>query len=69
MWVVVAPHRGDGIPYTEPVMLADVALKNLKPRPKPYKVTDRDGMYAHVSPSGTISFRYDYRLHGRDLPP
>ena len=46
-------------------MLTDVALKNLKPKAKPYKVTDRDGMYAHVSPSGAISFRYDYRLHGR----
>ncbi len=65
MWVVVAPHRVDGILLKEPVMLIDVALKNLRPRAKPYKVTDRDGMYAHVSPSGTISFRYDYRLHGR----
>lgn len=46
-------------------MLTDVALKNLRPKAKPYKVTDRDGMYAHVSPSGAISFRYDYRLHGR----
>ena len=46
-------------------MLTDIALKNLRPRAKPYKVTDRDGMYAHVSPSGAISFRYDYRLHGR----
>jgi integrase len=46
-------------------MLTDVALKNLKPKDKPYKVTDRDGMYAHVSTSGAISFRLDYRLHGR----
>ena len=33
-------------------MLTDVALKNLKPREKPYKVADRDGMYAYVSPGG-----------------
>jgi len=46
-------------------MLTDVALKNLKPREKPYKVTDRDGMYAYVSPGGAISFRFDYRMHGR----
>ena len=46
-------------------MLTDAALKNLKPKPKGYKVTDRDGMYVHVSPSGTISFRLDYRLNGR----
>ena len=46
-------------------MLTDVALKNLKPKDKPYKVTDRDGMYVHVAPSGTVTFRYDYRLHNR----
>ena len=46
-------------------MLTDVALKNLRAREKPYKVTDRDGMYAHVSPGGSISFRLGYRMHGR----
>ena len=46
-------------------MLTDVALKHLKPNDKPYKVTDRDGMYVHVSTSGTLTFRLDYRLHGR----
>ena len=46
-------------------MLTDVALKNLKPRAKPFKVSDRDGMYAHVSTSGLVTFRLDYRLNGR----
>lgn len=46
-------------------MLTDAALKSLRPKEKPYKVTDRDGMYAHVSPKGSISFRLDYRLNGR----
>jgi len=46
-------------------MLTDVALKNLKPREKAYKVTDRDGLYVHVSTSGTLTFRLDYRLNGR----
>lgn len=46
-------------------MLTDVAIKSLKPKEKPYKVTDRDGMYVHVSPGGTLSFRLDYRLNGR----
>jgi hypothetical protein len=46
-------------------MLTDVALKTLKGRTKPYKVTDRDGLYALVLPSGSITFRYDYRLNGR----
>lgn len=46
-------------------MLTDVALKNLKPQTKPFKVADRDGMYAHVSTSGLVTFRLDYRLNGR----
>jgi len=46
-------------------MLTDTALRNLRPQEKPYKVADRDGMYVHVAPSGAITFRYDYRLHGR----
>ena len=46
-------------------MLTDTALKNLKPQEAMYKVADRDGMYVTVSPAGTITFRYDYRLNGR----
>jgi len=46
-------------------MLTDLALRNLKPRATLYKVTDRDGMYVAISPTGSISFRYDYRINGR----
>jgi len=46
-------------------MLTDAALKSLKPKDKPYKVADRDGMYALVTVKGTVSFRLDYRLNGR----
>ena len=46
-------------------MLTDAALKHLKGKDKIYKVTDRDGMYVLVKPSGTLSFRLDYRMNGR----
>jgi len=46
-------------------MLTDTTLRHLRPQSKRYKVTDRDGMYALISPSGAISFRLDYRLNGR----
>src|SRR5258707_814727 len=46
-------------------MLTDTALRSLKPKEAPYKVTDRDGMYVTVSPKGTITFRYDYRHNSR----
>jgi hypothetical protein len=44
-------------------MLTDTALRNLKPKSKIYKASDRDGMYVTVSPGGTVTFRYDYRLN------
>ena len=46
-------------------MLTDTALKNLKPKEKPYNVADRDGMYVVVAPSGTITCRVDYRSNDR----
>uniref|UniRef100_A0A1I8AFC5 Core-binding (CB) domain-containing protein n=1 Tax=Steinernema glaseri TaxID=37863 RepID=A0A1I8AFC5_9BILA len=46
-------------------MLTDTALRNLKPKSKIYKASDRDGVYVTVSSSGTVTFRYDYRLNGR----
>ena len=46
-------------------MLTDLTLRNLKPRVTLYKVTDRDGMYVAITPTGSISFRFDYRINGR----
>lgn len=46
-------------------MLTDTAIKALRSQNKLYKVSDRDGMYVVVQPSGAIVFRYDYRFNGR----
>ena len=46
-------------------MLTDTRLRNLQPRDRLYKVHDRDGLYVAVTPSGGISFRYNYSIHGR----
>ncbi|MDM1717455.1 tyrosine-type recombinase/integrase [Thiopseudomonas alkaliphila] len=46
-------------------MLTDTKLRNIKPKDKLYKVNDRDGLYVAVTPAGTISFRYNYSLNGR----
>lgn len=46
-------------------MLTVFALRNLKPRATLYKVADRDGMYVAISPKGSMTFRYDYRINGR----
>lgn len=46
-------------------MLTDTKLRNLKPQDKLYKVNDRDGLYVAVTPAGSISFRYNYAINGR----
>ena len=46
-------------------MLTDLTLKALKPKDKGYKVSDKDGLYAYVSKTGAISFRYNYKINGR----
>ncbi len=46
-------------------MLTDAKLRSLKPQEKPYNVVDRDGLYIMVLSSGSISFRYNYRINGR----
>lgn len=46
-------------------MLTDTKLRTLKPKDKTYKLTDRDGLYVAVLPTGTVSFRYNYRINGR----
>jgi Arm DNA-binding domain len=46
-------------------MLTDAALRNIRPKSKSYKLTDRDGLYLLISPKGGIAFKYDYRFNGR----
>lgn len=45
-------------------MLSDTKAKAAPPKAKPYKVTDRDGLYLFVTPAGGKSWRYDYRIAG-----
>lgn len=46
-------------------MLTDTKIRSLKPQDKIYKVNDRDGLYVAVTPAGSISFRYNYSINGR----
>ena len=44
--------------------LTDTAIRNAKPRQKPYKMGDSQGMYLEVAPSGGKVFRLKYRFGG-----
>lgn len=46
-------------------MLTDTKLRALKPTGKLYKVPDRDGLYVAVTAAGSVSFRFNYRINGR----
>src|SRR5262245_48715378 len=45
--------------------LTDATLRALKPEDKPYEEYDGHGLVAEVRPTGTIVFRFRYRLNGR----
>lgn len=45
--------------------LSDTACRNAKSESRPYKLTDGEGLYLYVAPSGSKSWRCDYRLHGK----
>ena len=46
--------------------LTEAKLRELQPSERAYKVSDGgNGLYVVISPSGSRSFRYDYRLSGR----
>jgi len=46
--------------------LTDVAIRNAKPRAKPYKMGDSHGLFLLVQPSGGKLWRIKYRIHGRE---
>ena len=46
--------------------LTDTAIRATKPREKPYKVYDRDGLFLLVNPSGSKLWRWRYRFDGKE---
>lgn len=45
--------------------LSATALRNAKPKDKPYKMADGGGMYLLVKPNGGMYWRLDYRFEGK----
>lgn len=46
--------------------LTAISIKNARPRPKPYKLTDERALYLLVNPNGTKYWRLKYRHLGKD---
>ena len=47
---------------TIPGKLAATAVKNAKPKEKPYKMADGGGLYLLVNPNGKKYWRFKYRI-------
>jgi hypothetical protein len=46
--------------------LTDLNLRNLSTRDRPYKVSDGNGLYVLVSPTGLRAWRWKYRFASRE---
>lgn len=46
--------------------LSDAAVRNLKPRETQYKVSDFDGLFVLVKPTGARLWRFKYRIGGKE---
>jgi hypothetical protein len=50
-----------------PIMpLSDIKIRNLKSQDKPYKVSDFEGLFILVKVSGARSWRFKYRIDGKE---
>ena len=41
-------------------------FRALKPRDKPYKVSDFDGLFLNVKPTGSRLWQFKYRIGGKE---
>jgi integrase len=48
------------------MMLTNTAIKNAKPKEKPYKLTDGDGLYLLIKPNGGKYWRFKYMYLGKE---
>ena len=47
-------------------MLTDTAARSAKPGPKDYKLADAGGLYLFVTSKGHRSWRWKYRIEGKE---
>ncbi|WP_375447206.1 tyrosine-type recombinase/integrase [uncultured Fibrella sp.] len=46
--------------------LSDMQCRTAKPKAKPYKLADSEGLYLEILPSGRRYWKLKYRLHGKE---
>lgn len=48
------------------VPLSDMLVNKAKPKDKPYKLTDGDGLFLLATPTGGKLWRFKYRFEGKE---
>ncbi len=46
--------------------LSYITIRNAKPKEKPYKLADTEGMYLYIQPNGRKYWRFKYRFSGKE---
>src|SRR6267154_2375525 len=52
--------------YPMPISLSDAKARNAKPKAKPYKIADGEGLFLLISPSGGKYWRLKYFFAGKE---
>ncbi len=47
-------------------VLSDAKIRTIKPKDKPFKQSDFDGLFLLINPNGSKLWRFKYRLHGKE---
>jgi len=46
--------------------LTDTTIRNIKPKNKPFRLFDGDGLYLEIAPTGGKWWRLKYRFNGKE---
>jgi len=57
---------GGNMPVRETDKLKDTTIQNAKPKEKPYKLFDGEGLYIEITPNGSKYWRLKYRFGGKE---
>src|SRR6266702_1738652 len=52
--------------YPMPKSLSDASVRNAKPKQKPYKMSDGEGLFLLITPSGSKYWRLKYSFAGKE---
>lgn len=65
-WGYIKGYPTEPTEAIPPMPLTDAAIRRAKPSDKPQKITDGGGLYLYLTPTGARSWRWKYRIAGKE---